>query len=240
MSRRGQLAGTAARDIGVAGGVLGRSRWEVVMLLRSSLAWSCALGAAVAWVAVDARDARACGGCFHQPPPPTETVDSVVTAHRMALSISTQQTVLWDQIQYTGTPSDFAWVLPVKPGSRIELSQDAWLASLDAATETVIYGPTVSCPGTSSPPAEYDNAGGGGGGGCGTSAGSGEGFSAGGYADAGASLADASTGSQVQVVSQEVVGPYDAVTVHSSQGEALGDWLRANGYDVPESLQPTI
>jgi hypothetical protein len=44
----------------------------------------------------------------------------------------------------------------------------------------------------------------------------------------------------VQVVSQSVVGPYDAVTVRSSQGEALGDWLRANGYEVPVTIQPTI
>ena len=28
--------------------------------------------------------------------------------------------------------------------------------------------------------------------------------------------------------------------MRSSQGEALGDWLRANGYDVPPSMQPTI
>ena len=44
----------------------------------------------------------------------------------------------------------------------------------------------------------------------------------------------------VQVVSQSVVGPYDTVTVRASQGEALGDWLRANGYAVPAAIQPTI
>ena len=53
-------------------------------------------------------DARACGGCFV----PSET--TVVTAHRMALAISPVQTVLWDQIQYAGSPAEFAWVLPVK------------------------------------------------------------------------------------------------------------------------------
>jgi hypothetical protein len=52
---------------------------------------------------------------------------------------------------------------------------------------------------------------------------------------------DAAAGTPaVQVVSQSVVGPYDAVTVRSSQGEALGAWLRANGYEVPQSIQPTI
>jgi MYXO-CTERM domain-containing protein len=42
------------------------------------------------------------------------------------------------------------------------------------------------------------------------------------------------------VVSQSVVGPYESVTVRSSQGEALDAWLVQNGYDVPASIQPTI
>jgi len=201
------------------------------MLSRSSLVATCALALASAWFVVDARDARACGGCFHPPPGPDEVDGTVVTDHRMVLSLSTTQTVLWDQIKYAGTPADFAWVLPVKPGAVIELSQDSWIASLDASTQTVIQGPSSSC---GAAPTEYDGSGGGG---CGfgassESGGGAEGFSPGldGTADAGA----------VQVVSQEVVGPYDAVTVRSSQGEALGDWLRVNGYAVPTGMQPTI
>src|SRR5687767_3298942 len=37
--------------------------------------------------------ADACGGCFA--PPPQQSESTVVTDHRMALSISSQQTVLW-------------------------------------------------------------------------------------------------------------------------------------------------
>ena len=59
--------------------------------------------------------ADACGGCFA--PPSTSTV---VSGHRMALSISMKQTVLWDQIEYQGNPEEFSWVLPIKPGARIE------------------------------------------------------------------------------------------------------------------------
>ncbi|HEY2410275.1 MAG TPA: hypothetical protein VGI10_29925, partial [Polyangiaceae bacterium] len=69
--------------------------------------------------------ARACGGCFHGPPPVTSE-STVVTGHRMAYAISAERTVLWDQIQYQGAPEDFAWVLPVKPGATLELSHDAW------------------------------------------------------------------------------------------------------------------
>jgi MYXO-CTERM domain-containing protein len=198
------------------------------MLLRSSLVATCALALASAWFVVDARDARACGGCFHPPPGPTEVDGTVVTEHRMVLSLSLTQTVLWDQIKYAGAPADFAWVLPVKSGAVIQLSQDSWIASLDASTQTVIQGPSSSCAG---PPTEYDGSGGGG---CGAGA-----ASAGSAAFSPSANEGADAGA-VQVVSQEVVGPYDAVTVRASQGEALGDWLRANGYAVPTGMQPTI
>jgi hypothetical protein len=174
-------------------------------------------------------DARACGGSFPQPGP---TQDTVISGHRMVFSISTTQTVLWDQIQYSGTPSGFAWVLPVKPGAVIQLSHDEWIASLDAATQTVIQGPSVSCGG---PPQDQDV--GGSGGGCGASSSSQESPAGFGDEDAGAAQVDAGV---VQVVSQQVVGPYDAVTVRSSQGQALGAWLTANGYEVAAALQPLI
>lgn len=203
------------------------------MLGSSSFVRGAGLAAIVAGVMLArAPDARACGGCFHQPPPQQTVVDTVITDHRMVFSVSTTQTVLWDQVRYSGNADAFAWVLPVKPGTTIALSHDEWIASLDAATATVIQGPTPSCGG-SAPVQDV----GGGAGGCGASSesaasglGAEEDFDAGASAD----------GSTVQVVSEQVVGPYDTVTVRSSQGQALGDWLRANGYDVPTSLQPVI
>jgi hypothetical protein len=147
----------------------------------------------------------------------------------MAFSLSPAQTVLWDQIRYTGNPSEFAWVLPVRAGARVELAQDAWLAALEASTQTVIIGPSSNC---GAAPKEDEN---GGSGGCGASFGSESSPSAG--FGAGDTLAGTP---QVQVVSQEVVGPYEVVTVQASQGEALGAWLDANGFDVPAALQPTI
>jgi MYXO-CTERM domain-containing protein len=194
---------------------------------------TCALAVASAWLVLGARDAQACGGCFHEPTGPTETDGTIVTDHRMVLSISPAQTVLWDQIQYTGNPSSFAWVLPVRPGARIELSDDAWIASLDAATQTVIVGPTPSC-GFGGAPTDYE---GGEGAGCGASSAS---PAAAGFGGAEEEDAGESGNNQVQVVSQQTVGPYEAVTVRSSQGEALGAWLNQNGYAVPPSIQPTI
>jgi MYXO-CTERM domain-containing protein len=183
-------------------------------------------------VAAGEPDARACGGCFHGPPLPQQTV-TVINDHRMVFSISPAQTVLWDQIEYRGQASEFAWVLPVKPGARIELSQDAWIASLEASTQTVIQAPPNNCGVQQSqdvggPPSS----------GCMGSTASAEAAGAGGgFADSGISEDAASP---VQVITQQVVGPYDSVTVRASQGDALNAWLQANGYDIPASVQPVI
>ena len=52
---------------------------------------------------VGAGEARACGGCFAPP-----GAAQVVTDHRMVLSLSERQTVLWDQFQYSGAPEEFS------------------------------------------------------------------------------------------------------------------------------------
>ncbi len=138
----------------------------------------------------------------------------MVTDHRMAFSISTQQTVLWDQIKYSGSPTEFSWVLPVRAGAVVELSHDEWFAALDAMTGPVIAAPVSSCNS------------GGGGTGCGASS------KAAGFADRGADA--------VQVVSQSVIGPYETVTLRSSDAHALESWLASNGYALPDSVRPTI
>ena len=166
------------------------------------------------------RPARACGGCFHVPTPKQVTV---VTGHRMAFSISPQQSVLWDQIEYSGSPQDFAWVLPVKAGAQIQLSHDEFFAALDALSSPVITGPTPNCA----------NGGNGGGFGCGSS-------SSNGGASLAFSPAGGTGGSGVQVLNQSVVGPYDTVTLRSTNPSALYDWLVANKYDIPASTRPII
>ncbi len=167
--------------------------------------------AVIATSVIGDRPAHACGGCF-SPPAPREV--TVVTGHRMAFSISPRQSVLWDQIEYSGSPQDFAWVLPVRAGATVQLSHDEFFAALDAMTNPVITGPTPNC-------------GGGGGFGCGASGAGSADFASGG-------------GHGVQVISQGVVGPYDTVTVRSTNPTALYDWLVANKYDIPASTRPII
>ncbi len=161
-------------------------------------------------------DARACGGCFS---PPTEQ-DSVVTDHRMILSISRGQTTLYDQIHYTGKPSSFAWVLPINGQAKVGLSADVVFSALDSLTQTQVQQPPTNCPSPPSDCSRSSNAGG---------------FSGG--ADAGASP---SPPPDVTIIRQEVVGPYETVQLSATTPAALNTWLTAHGYNIPTDVAPII
>lgn len=165
----------------------------------------------------EAEPARACGGCFVAP-----TENTVVTGHRMALSISPTQSVLWDQIQYAGAPEEFSWVLPVKPGARVELANDAWFEALDAATSAVVQGPILNCGGPA-----FDD---------------GPLFGCGASADVGLSAEDGRgfEPPSVTVVHQGTVGPYETVTLSAEDPAALEVWLDEHGYELPADVKPTV
>ncbi|CAN5193795.1 hypothetical protein BH09MYX1_BH09MYX1_54560 [soil metagenome] len=168
--------------------------------------------AAVALTTTIARDAAACGGCLV---PPGE--NTVVEGHRMALSISKTQTVLWDQFKYSGSPKEFAWVLPVRAGTKVELSHDEFFAALEASTQPVI----------TAPPQNNGSGGSGGGFGCGS-------------ADTASSYSGGGSDPPVQVLNQEVVGPYEVVTLKATDASALQTWLASHGYVIPPAVQPVI
>ena len=186
------------------------------------------------------REAHACGGCFHEGAGNQNPVieSSVVSDHRMVFAIGPQQTVLWDQIRYTGDPTEFAWVLPVRPGTTIELSRDEWIASLDAITQPQIVQPRAK------PIGGFGGYSGGGGddhGGCAclsstTTVADTSSYSGPSFQEAGAAPAPP----PVQVVAQEVVGPYETVIVRSDKPKALETWLQDHGYAIPDSILPII
>ena len=181
---------------------------------RSKIVWACGLVATgvLASVAIE-RDAAACGGCFH---PPTET-PTVVTDHRMIFSISKDQSTLYDQIKYTGSPSSFAWVLPISGEVTVGISSDIVFAGLDQLTQTQINPPPMNCP----PPPQCRNS---------SSSSGSSGFSAG--------AEDAPPG--VNVIKKEVVGPYETVQLQATTPNALNQWLADNGFAVPADVLPVI
>jgi hypothetical protein len=64
-----------------------------------------------------------------------------IASAREAVATSTGRTVRWGQIAVTHDTSAFAWLVPVLPGSMVDLASDAWLDALDAATVPVVQAP---------------------------------------------------------------------------------------------------
>ena len=160
------------------------------------------------------RDADACGGCLI-----LQNERTQVNGHQMVLSISKTQTTLWDQITYSGNPSEFAWVLPIKGKVDFGLSSDALFGALEVATNVNVFAPQLNCP---SPP-----------------------YCGGSYADdsiggAVGTSAGAGGGSPVSVLVHDVVGPYEMVQLKSSDPTALQSWLTSHNYVVPTDIQPVI
>ncbi len=172
-----------------------------------------ALGLGVVSIAALAKPAQACGGCFQ---PPTQSGD-VITDEKMIFRVSPQATTLYDEIEYSGNPQSFGWVLPIRGQVTVGLSSDLLFQALEAATATTIQAPYIqpcACPCANGAYAPTANA------------------SAGG--------SDQSGGGGVTVISQQTVGPYDTVQLKSTDPNALNAWLAANGYVVPNGFQPVI
>ncbi|MGD0525990.1 MAG: DUF2330 domain-containing protein, partial [Polyangiaceae bacterium] len=175
-----------------------------------------AMGLGVAAMAMTADDARACGGTFQGP----SQDGDLVSQHRMIFSVSPQQTTLYDEIEYSGNPASFAWVLPIHGQVQVGLSSDVVFAALDSATTTTIQSPSL-------PPCASCS--------CGEFAGAAD---AGVASNGGSSSGGGGTG--VTVVSQQVVGPYDTVQLTATDPTALSDWLSANGFSIPAAVQPVV
>ena len=160
-----------------------------------------------------ASEARACGGCFV---PPDE--NSQVTGHRMVMSIGMDHSTLYDQIEYSGSPESFAWVLPTKGEVEVGVSSDLLFNQLGADSAVTVVAPPRECP--------YFN--------CGydETAGFGEGSSGSG--------SGASNDGGVQIIAQKVVGPYETVQLAATDPKALETWLSDHGYKLPTDIQPLV
>jgi hypothetical protein len=166
---------------------------------------------------LNAHDAAACGGCAV-----TQTESTQVTGHRMILSVAKDRTTLWDQIQYSGNPKEFGWILPIKGNAGFnldtdfEVSSDALFATMEQLTQVSISSPFISC-GSPCGPTGAPGAGEGDGAGTGTGGGGG-----------------------VTVVAEKVAGPFAIVHLQATQPNALKEWLATNQYVVPPEASAII
>jgi hypothetical protein len=176
-------------------------------------------------VAAPPKGASASGGYFGA----SADVTSAVTAHRIVLAITEERTVLWDQLEYSGAPADFAWVFPAHRGAFVELSSDAWIEALMTATAVSVSRPQLSCdaetPSASGPsfacgcplePAGADDA----------------------FDWSGTGLAI--EGAKVTIVHRATIGPYATVTIRGDDPAAITKWLRDNGYRVDTATEPVL
>ncbi len=157
------------------------------------------------------RPASACGGCFV--PPESNTV---VTDHRMLLSVGQGQSTLYDQIRYQGSPESFAWVLPISGEAEVGLSADTVFSVLDSLTQVGVVAPPRNCP----PARDCDS----------------RSFGTPSSPNAGS----ASPEDGVTVTKQEVIGPYETVQLQATNPEALNQWLATNRFTVPDDVKPVV
>src|SRR5580658_394114 len=194
--------------------------------MRNAKAFGGVICALAVFSAAAERDAEACGGCFVPPPPPQamQSVDSIITGERMIFSISKDQTTLYDEITYSGSPASFAWVLPIKGKVTVGLSADIFFATLDQLTASTVVAPPANCP-----PAPTCNSVSSG---CGSSSSASASFNVAGVSGG--------SGATVNVIGQAQVGPYETVQLQSNNGSALTEWLTSNGYNIAASDGPVI
>ncbi len=176
--------------------------------------------AALAFVFVGAAPsaADACGGFFCSNVPVDQAGENIlfvldegrVTAHI--------------QIAYQGAAEDFSWVVPVSAVPEIDVGTDEVFDVLAMQTTPQAWArwEGVDCD---------------------------EGYYGyggwGGDADSDADAASSGGGDDsgpppVRIVSAGTVGPFETIVVDSSDPEALGWWLRDNGYDVPATADPIV
>lgn len=166
---------------------------------------------AAAVVTLSEDTAHACGGCFV---PPTEV--TAVDSHRMVIALGMDQTILWDQIIYSGNPSDFVWVLPVPtPEVDIEVTDNDFFDRIDRDTAPRIqpFRSPRRCR-------------------------SSEGLSC--AANDPALYSDGPGADGVIVYDHGVVGPYATLTIGAEDPNALYAWLTDNGYNIAEESIPVM
>jgi hypothetical protein len=73
---------------------------------------------------------------------------AAVAGHTMVLSVTKDETTLWDQFYYTGSPASFGWILPTKGLVKVGVSSDALFEALGTLTAPQIFAPATGCPNT--------------------------------------------------------------------------------------------
>jgi hypothetical protein len=149
------------------------------------------------------RAASACGGFFCSNAPVDQSGEKILFAVD-ELGIEAHV-----QIKYTGTDSEFAWVVPVRQVPTLKLGVDQMFYIVDQMTRPVFYLNWHETGMCRSP-----------------------GFGEGDLDGLGGPAPPGPHSGGVDVVAQSVVGPYDSAIIRSDNPQAIKDWLTQNGYNL--------
>ncbi|MEZ4317875.1 MAG: DUF2330 domain-containing protein [Myxococcota bacterium] len=159
-------------------------------------------------------DAAACGGFFCNNIEPVEQAGEAIVFEVDGVQ---NQTTMHVQVEYQGPATEFAWIVPVKGQPDLFLSNDALFNTLSMMTEprfNLWWDAVGTCDFMM--------------------------WDAAVNANGVPSPAPPSEGGGVTVLAQETVGPYDTVTLAADSSTELLSWLQANGYALPDSLDPVL
>ena len=184
---------------------------------RSLLRLALSTSLLVALPAVLSSPALACGGFFCSLQQPVDQA-----AERILFVKDGEEMVAHVQIQYTGPSEKFSWVVPVPTPPKLSVGSDQLFQTLRSSTQPQ-FNLNLRTEGVCRQP-DFD------GGGAGGSA----------NAPMASPSAAATAAPSVEVVSQENIGPYETVVIKGDDPTELKKWLRDNGYDVPESIDPLL
>jgi hypothetical protein len=142
---------------------------------------------------------RACGGFFCTNVPVDQSAERIIFAVNEAAGTIDA----YVQINYTGSPEQFAWVVPVPNPPKVDVADIATINELDGLTRPNYIAPPLpnDCP---------------------------------------VPMPAAGGGEGVTVFGQGSVGPYDYAIVGSDDPQAMVMWLRDNGYQITQAMEPLV
>ncbi len=168
------------------------------------------------------RSAAACGGTFCDSGPTAMPVDQ--TGENVLFAMENGRVEAHVQIQYTGDPERFAWIVPMPKVPSVEVGSELLFDQLLLST-VPSYGFTST----------FDQ--------CGQRAPGDSSFGGGGTGGSGGAIS-ADAGSGPSVVVRQTVGAFEVVVLQGGTASQVSQWLSTNGYqDIPSApalLQPYV
>jgi hypothetical protein len=173
-----------------------------------------------------ASPASACGGfaCDAGPsalPPILQEAERIV----FGLDLERDEVEMHVQISYEGADDDFAWIVPVPRAPELFLTTAALFDQIQLATQPQFVRQVVQQGNCRSPNVR-----------------SSDDRADGAFTDMASSsdVEEGSTGYDVEVVAQELVGPYETVTLAADSAEDLLGYLQSQGYSLPDTFEALL